>query len=234
MKLLFVSVALALTGCTITTGTAPAPTSGQPRQEVRTVSNTTATRNFRAVVRRVEPVAEQVCRERGNNRNCDFRIIIDPNTRLAPNAYQTLDRNGRPVIGFTQSLIAQARNQDELAFILGHEAGHHIKRHIPRSQRSAVTGAILGGLAGGIFGGDAGAEVGQRFGGTVGARRYSKEFELQADDMGTRIAHRAGYNPVRGARYFNRIPEPGNGFLASHPPNADRIAQVRRTAAKIR
>ncbi|MEM7615352.1 MAG: M48 family metallopeptidase, partial [Pseudomonadota bacterium] len=199
------------------------------------VSTTQAARNFQAVVRRVEPVAERVCRERGNNSNCDFRIIVDPNVRLAPNAYQTLDRNGRPVIGFTQSLLAQARNRDELAFILGHEAGHHIKRHIPRSQRSATTGAILGGLAGGLLGGgDAGASLGQRLGGTFGARRYSREFELQADDMGARIALRAGYDPIRGAQYFNRIPEPGNGFLASHPPNAQRVERVRQTVAKIR
>ncbi|MEM7615548.1 MAG: peptidase M48, partial [Pseudomonadota bacterium] len=84
MKHLMVGLAVLLTGCTITTTSpSPAPSPSQPQQRAPTVSTTQAARNFQAVVRRVEPVAERVCRERGNNSNCDFRIIVDPNVRLA-------------------------------------------------------------------------------------------------------------------------------------------------------
>jgi Zn-dependent protease with chaperone function len=38
---------------------------------------------------------------------------------------------------------------------------------------------------------------------------------------------------VRGAEYFNRVPDPGNRFLGTHPPNADRIRVVRQTAAGL-
>jgi predicted Zn-dependent protease len=47
------------------------------------------------------------------------------------------------------------------------------------------------------------------------------------------IAARAGYDPVRGAAFFNRIPDPGDQFLGSHPPNADRIRVVQATAARL-
>ena len=70
-------------------------------------------------------------------------------------------------------------------------------------------------------------------GAVVGARSYSKEFELEADALGTVIAARAGFDPVRGAEFFLRIPDPGNRFLGTHPANAERIATVRRAAAEI-
>lgn len=229
MKRLALAIALLTAGCTITT-TAPTPRQPQQPQVVAPpqVSSRQAARNFARVVRRVEPVAEQVCRERTPNQNCDFQIIVDPDASLRPNAYQTLDKNGRPVIGFTQSLLADARNRDELAFILGHEAAHHIRRHIPRRQQSALAGAALGGILAAVTGANqAGVDFGQKLGGTIGARRFSKDFELQADSLGAQIARRAGYDALRGVQYFARIPSPGNSFLGSHPPNADRIARVR-------
>lgn len=70
-------------------------------------------------------------------------------------------------------------------------------------------------------------------GASVGARSYSKEFELEADALGTVIARKSGYNPVRGAEYFTRIPDPGNRFLGSHPPNAQRIETVRRVNSQL-
>ena len=67
----------------------------------------------------------------------------------------------------------------------------------------------------------------------IGARTYSKDFELEADALGTRIAARAGYDPLRGAEFFFRIPDPGNQFLGSHPANAARLATVQRVAMQL-
>lgn len=41
------------------------------------------------------------------------------------------------------------------------------------------------------------------------------------------------YDPLRGAEFFTRIPDPGNRFLGTHPPNAARLETVRRTAAAL-
>lgn len=223
-----------LAACDVVVATpGPAPAARAPETAVRRDASRSV-ENFVAVVRRVEPVAEQVCRQRLRRGDCDLRIVVDNRPGAPPNAFQTLDRSGRPVIGFTLALIADARNQDELAFILGHEAAHHIEGHIPQTQRSAQQGALVGGLLG-VLGGfdDQGVDTITRIGASVGARRFSKEFELDADVLGTVIAARAGYDPVRGAEFFSRIPDPGDRFLGTHPPNADRIAAVRRTAAGL-
>jgi len=216
--------------CTVTA--APPPTGQRPPEPVQ--SRDVAVARLSAVVDRVEPVAEQECRRRTQGVECDLQIFVDEDPRKPPNAFQTLDRNGDPVIVFTIALAQDARNDDELAFILGHEAAHHILGHIPQTQQTAVLGAVLAGVlaqAGGISAD--GAQIAQELGATVGSRAFSKDFELDADRLGTIIAARAGYDPLRGAEFFNRIPDPGNRFLGTHPPNADRIRVVRQTAAGL-
>lgn len=225
---------LALVGCEVTTVGGPVVQEAPRSAPQSSIPATRAMSQFRTVVERVAPVAVQTCRAQTPNQRCDFLIVVDDRPGQPPNAFQTLDESGRPVIGFTAALIANAQNADELAFILGHEAAHHIEGHIPESQKRAVEGAVLGTVVGAVLGLDpAGVDTAQRLGGTIGARRFSKGFELEADRLGTVIAARAGYDPVLGAQYFNRIPDPGNRFLGTHPPNADRLETVRRTAAGL-
>jgi len=183
----------------------------------------------------MEPVAEAECRRLAPDLNCDFKIVVDDRPGQAPNAFQTLDKNGRPILAFNIPLIATVRNADELAFVTGHEAAHHISRHLARQQRNATAGAlVLAGITALAGGGDSAVQSAQELGATVGARTYSKDFELEADQLGTIITHKAGYDPVRGAAFFTRIADPGNQFLGTHPPNASRIEIVRKTAATLK
>lgn len=191
--------------------------------------------NVLTVVQTVEPVIEAVCRERSAALNCDFQIAVDGTAGAPPNAFQTQDETGRPIIAFTLALIAEAQNQDELAFIMSHEAAHHILGHIARQNENAQVGAkLFGGLAYVLTAGsEESTRAGIEFGAELGARTYSKEFELEADALGAAIAARAGYDPLRGAEFFFRIPDPGNRFLGSHPANADRLATVQRVASQL-
>ena len=108
-----------------------------------------------------------------------------------------------------------------------------------RDQRKTVTqgtagGAILGGILASASGaGDKAVERAQRIGAQIGALRFSKDHELEADELGTIIAFDAGYDPLLGAQFFSRLPDPGEGFLNSHPANADRQALVAATFARI-
>lgn len=192
--------------------------------------------SFVRTVATVEPVAEAEClRLSVPGRNCDFRIVVDDRPGMPPNAFQTVDAAGRPVIAFTLGLIAEARNADELAFVMAHEAAHHIAGHLERQNRNAILGAaVFGQLASALGTSDPAAlRNAQELGAAVGARTYSQDFELEADALGTVIAVRAGFDPLLGAAFFDRIPDPGNRFLGTHPPNAARIETVRQTAAAL-
>lgn len=207
----------------------PAPSGAAPAGGG--LSPRAAAQAYGQVVARVEPVAERECRARAPRLNCDFLIRVDNDRRAAPNAFQSEDETGRPVVTFTIALIESVQNADELAFVMGHEAAHHILSHLSRQRESAAAGAVIfGGLATLTGGSSADVSTAQRLGALVGARTYSKEYELEADSLGTVITARAGFNPVRGAAFFTRIPDPGNRFLGTHPPNAERAETVRRTA----
>lgn len=230
--------ALVLSGCVapqdVLVGL-PAPSPQEASAPLPRTDARAAAANFVATVERVEPVAEAYCRARTQGIPCDFRIVIDDRPGQPPNAFQTLDSSGRPVIAFTLSLVRAARNMDEIAFVMGHEAAHHILGHIPLASRNAASAAILAGVLATLGGADeAGIRTAQDIGATVGARQFSKEFELEADALGTEIAFRAGFDPVRGAAFFARLPDPGDRFLGTHPPNAARTEIVRRTAAGLR
>lgn len=235
-----VAAALLLSACETTTAPRPMPAPGSAPTPVITGvpdalrSPDAAARSFVRVVQTVEPIAERECRARTTGVNCDFNIVVDDRPGQPANAFQTVDRQGRPVVAFTLALIADARNEDELAFVLGHETAHHISGHIGRQQQNAVAGAVIfAGLAT-LSGGDTTAvRTAQELGAQVGARSYSKNFELEADALGTVITKRAGYDPLRGAQFFFRIPDPGDRFLGTHPANSDRLDTVRRTAAAM-
>lgn len=224
-----------------TLGACVAPTSPQtaPQGQSQLASQTSGSagisvEDFAAVVRQMEPVAEAECRARLPQGRCDYKIQVDRRTSQPANAYQSVNANGDPTITFTIALINEVQNRDELAFVMGHEAAHHIAGHLERTQSTALAGGVLGGLIGAALGGDAATiDMLQNVGATVGARSYSKAYELEADQLGTVITARAGFNPVRGAQFFTRIPDPGDRFLGTHPPNAQRIETVKRTMAGL-
>ncbi len=235
MRITVLLMALILSACTatVTTPALPVDSRGQPMPPPH-LSPEQAARDFVEVVSRVEPVAERQCRRRTSAANCNFQIVVDDRRSEPPNAFQSVDKSGRPIITFTVALIAEARNADELAFVMGHETAHHILNHLERQRRNAVSGAVIFAELATLSGGSA-ADVAdaEQLGAVVGARSYSKEFELEADELGTLIAYRAGYDPLLGARFFARIPDPGNQFLGTHPPNATRFATVARTVALL-
>ena len=236
MRFLTLGLILALAACT--------PVMVDEPDEARVMQTTVAParlaqrqaiENFNFAVARIEPVAERLCRQRNPSQNCDFQIIVDDRPNQPVNAYQTLDRNGRPIIAFTVPLIEDARNRDEIAFVMAHEAAHHIEGHIARQQANAQIGAVLiGGLAGALGANDQSTiDLATRIGAGVGARSYSKDFELEADALGARIAAAAGFDPLNGAQFFFRVPDPGDRFLGTHPANADRLRTVQRVAAGL-
>jgi len=189
---------------------------------------------FREVSRAIGDEARAQCLRASRGQNCDFRILVDLNPKAPANAFQTLDDKKQPVIIFTRSMIQSAQNADELAFVMGHEAAHHVLSHIARqSENASASAAKFGDLVRLRGGSDAEIEQAQKLGAKVGVQAYVQTFELEADQLGTIITYNAGYNPLVGARFFERIPDPGDKFLSTHPPNAQRVQIVQQTARQL-
>ena len=169
--------------------------------------------------------------------NCNFTIAVDDNPVLPPNAYQTLGRQGRPYVVFTLSLIAMARNADELAFVMGHEAAHHIAGHIPRRQEQAMAGAILAGViaqSSGLTPDE--VRKAQDLGAADGAQHYSKAFELSGHSRnGGKVTH----DPAGRLSWTNRPPvslvmdTDSKGEVVKETDPEKRKALVARTVRRL-
>lgn len=228
---LLMAALVVLAGCVPTPPPAKPPAAEAPSPEMRARADAAIARLV-AVGERMEPQVEAECRARTVRRNCDYIFVIDARADEPPNAFQFEDRRGRPVIGVTLSLVGAVRNEDELAFVIGHEAAHHIAGHIASRQRDA---AIYLGRAVQAQGGDAASvRKARQIGAEIGSRLYSKDYELEADRLGTIITWNAGYDLLKGAAFFLRLPDPGDKVLGTHPPNKLRFDIVRETVVELR
>ncbi|RED11960.1 M48 family metalloprotease [Pontivivens insulae] len=229
---LTLTAAIALAGCATTFEVPDAPVANLPDSAAPAANRSVSAgeQMMQRVATRIEPIAEDVCRqETGQTRGCDFVLQID-RSGGAPNAFQTIGSDGRPLIVFNEAMLRTIRNDNEIAFIMGHEAGHQIAGHLARRQSQVGLGGLAGAILGGVIGLDQqqSAEIGAQ----IGGRAYSQSFELEADVLGTYIAERAGYDPVDGAASFSRF-RGSNSVLSTHPPGQQRYSTVVATAQRI-
>jgi beta-barrel assembly-enhancing protease len=145
-------------------------------------------------------------------------------------------------IFINSGLIEAMDSEDELAGILAHEITHVAARHISQKiDRSSKIGlATLAGIVAGILLGVAGAgaaanavSVGSMAAGQSAALSYSRQDEMQADELGIRYLTDAGYSgaglltvlkKIRDKQWFGSEEIPT--YLMTHPAVEERIAYL--------
>jgi beta-barrel assembly-enhancing protease len=141
-----------------------------------------------------------------------------------------------------RGMIEAARNEGEMAGVMAHEISHVALRHgtaqASKAQKYGLLAGILG-IGGAILGGPAGAAA-QIASQGVGVYflKFSREYETEADILGSQIMARAGYDPMDLANMFQTIQRQGGGssggFLSSHPSPANRYARIQQEARLLR
>jgi predicted Zn-dependent protease len=146
-------------------------------------------------------------------------------------------------IFINSGLFEAMDTEEELAGILGHEIAHvycrHISEKIERSRKIGL--ATLAGMAAGVLLGAAGGSgaaaqaltMGSAAAGQSAELAYSRENELQADQMGLQFLSKAHYNgeglldvlkKIRSKQWFGSDQVPT--YLMTHPAVEDRIAYI--------
>jgi beta-barrel assembly-enhancing protease len=128
------------------------------------------------------------------------------------------------------------RNNDDIAFVLGHEMAHVIRRHaVERLLQQKVVNALTlaspskGALTSWI----------RKLGFQGLERAYSQDQEFEADELAVLLMRAAGFDPAGAIRVLqclddlDRSPDSLglNRYLSTHPPIADRVKRLRRLAA---
>ena len=156
----------------------------------------------------------------------------------------------------TRGIMAYLDSEADLAGVLGHEIGHVTARHGAQQatrQQSAGLAVIGATVLGAILGGSSGAQVAGELGQQVAAghvAKYSREHELQADQLGAEYLARVRYDPnnmvdviqvlkdqerfsADAAKAAGRAVPEGTGWLASHPSSDQRLADIASTATRL-
>ncbi|HEX3250672.1 MAG TPA: M48 family metallopeptidase [Pyrinomonadaceae bacterium] len=138
-----------------------------------------------------------------------------------------------------RGMIEAARSEGEMAGVMAHEISHVALRHgtaqATKGQKYGVLAGIAG-IAGTIFGGPGVGQLAQApF--AVYLLKFSREYETEADVLGSQIMAQAGYDPRDLANMFRTIEQQGGGgggFLSDHPSPTDRYARINREAQSLR
>ena len=142
-----------------------------------------------------------------------------------------------------RGMIEAARTEGEVAGVMAHELSHVVLRH-GTAQASKATkyevGQVAGAVLGAIIGGGWGQVISQgtQFGLGAAFLRFSREYETQADLLGTQIMARAGYDPREMANMFKTIEKQGGSggpqWLSDHPNPGNRVEYITREAQALR
>jgi len=142
-----------------------------------------------------------------------------------------------------RGMIEAARTEGEVAGVMAHELSHVALRHGTAQATKATKyeiGTLLGAVVGAIIGGNVGGAVAQgtQFGLGTAFLRFSREFERQADLLGSHIMAAAGYDPLEMASMFKTIETQGGSggpqWLSDHPNPGDRYASITREAKLLK
>ncbi len=164
----------------------------------------------------------------------DFRIHVvrtaEFNASMAPNG----------MLQIWSGLLLRARDEAQVAAVIGHEIGHYLRRHGLegfRDRRRRL--ALLEFLTLGLAAGGASARTVDRVQIAIlaGLFAHSRDEEREADAIGIRLMAQAGYDPRAAARVWTQMrAELGrddrrrNHLFATHPTNAERERVLARHA----
>ena len=146
----------------------------------------------------------------------------------------------------TRGLLALANDASEVAAVMAHEIAHITAKHAMQREEQEKRAAVISEAASVIQSKQKSQEVEALAQRTIAS--FSRQQELEADQVGIRVAAKAGFDPYGAARFLNalgrsaalraslmgRYASAGTpDLLATHPSTPDRVAQAINAARQI-
>ena len=145
-------------------------------------------------------------------------------------------------IGIYSGLLDVAKNQDQLATVIGHEIGHVMARHSnERLSRTQLADAGLQ-LSNAVLSGSeyqsiamAGLGLGVQYGVLM---PYSRAQESESDIIGLRLMAESGFDPKQSIELWKNMDKASGGnqppeLLSTHPSHSTRIDDSQAEIAQL-
>ena len=145
-------------------------------------------------------------------------------------------------VAFYTGIMPICQDETGIAVVMGHEVAHAIASH---ARERMSNGLLLNGLIGGVQ-----AAMGQNptltqsiflqavgYGGQLKMLKFSRNHELEADQLGLNFMALAGYDPRQAPLFWERMNAASEGnrpleFLSTHPGPDKRIQELNRKMAE--
>jgi len=207
--------------------------SAKAYQEVKAKSKISTRKDWNDMVQRV---ANRIARASGENFQWEIVLIDNPE----PNAWCM---PGGKMAVYT-GIMPILKTEGALAAVMGHEVAHATRRHGQKAYARAIeeqqTGALIGvatavggqllckteecRLLAGIGGAAAGVAL------TFFNRKYSRDDESDADQVGQVYMAKAGYDPAESIVLWERMNAAKGGetpeWMSTHPSDANRRTKL--------
>ena len=172
----------------------------------------------------------------GSAQAWDVAVFVDKD----PNAFAL--PGGK--VGVYTGIFTVAKNQDQLAAVIGHEIGHVYARHtnerVSRQSATSTGLAVLGALAGARYG-QTGSDLVTQGGGMAAQLGvllpFSRTQESEADEIGQKLMAQAGFDPAQAAVLWENMIAASAGrspeWLSTHPDPQNRIKALQARAPSL-
>jgi predicted Zn-dependent protease len=147
-------------------------------------------------------------------------------------------------IGVYTGLLKYARNQDQLAAVMGHEVAHVIAGHSNERVSSQLATETGMGIAAAVLGSSendttnqlilAGLGLGVQYGITL---PFSRSHESEADLIGLDLMAKAGFDPSQSVQLWKNMAASGSAppeFMSTHPSSDTRIRQLQERIPSVK
>jgi predicted Zn-dependent protease len=146
----------------------------------------------------------------------------------------------------TRGLLALANDASEVAAVMAHEIAHITARHAVRREEEEKRAAVISQAASVIQNKQKGEEVEALARRTIAS--FSRQQELDADQIGIKVIAQAGFDPYGAARFLSALGRSAAlrtsligqnasaskpDILATHPSTPERVARAISTARQI-
>ncbi len=138
------------------------------------------------------------------------------------------------LVHITRGALALAKNEAEVAGVLGHEIGHVARKHTVNAIKKGK--AVQLGTGAAASRASFLSNYANRAYEMVLENSFDRGDELDADRVGVQLSQKAGYNAAALGDFLTRIDERNknqaekNGMFASHPQTKERIDKIRQMA----
>ena len=136
-------------------------------------------------------------------------------------------------IAFYTGIFPEAKNENGLAAIMGHEVVHALARHGAERMSQSLAANIGVNVGSALLGlPPIGSDLAMQAVGLGILLPFSRSHESEADYIGLLLAAEAGYDPREAVRLWQRMAQASKEappeFLSTHPSNKTRISNLQK------